>query len=264
MKAVMQHPERDMENKVKVIDQELPLTQMSNLQTRPVAASVSDKKQSSLPGLDLATRSMNKSTATHNKTKRRLQFNDSVEVYYYPENREQHDHHHHDDYDEDEDEEEMLRCEEPKLSSSSEDDQDSMQQDMTDPPFELLLFDYITHQLLPRLREQQSSSIEMIIGKRAHRSRANSLNSPSVKSIDQMSDSDSKSLSTNTNEHSFPTTGVSAAELDTTMTSSHQKTTLVRSKGRCYEVSSAEIQDVVQQLQPHSASPVVHKYQSKR
>ena len=43
----------------------------------------------------------------------RLQFNDSVEVYFYPENKEQHNHHLHedDDYDDDDDMD-FLKCEE--------------------------------------------------------------------------------------------------------------------------------------------------------
>ena len=45
------------------------------------------------------------------------------------------------DYSEDEDERELLRCEEPKLSSCSEDELD----EMMDPSFEELLFDFIVH-----------------------------------------------------------------------------------------------------------------------
>jgi len=58
-------------------------------------------QKSTLASLDLATQADNgKSVRT------RLQFNDAIEVYFYPENKEQHDHHHEEDYDEDEDEEE--------------------------------------------------------------------------------------------------------------------------------------------------------------
>ena len=45
--------------------------------------------------------------------KRKLQFNDTVEVYYYPENKEQHNHHNESDL-EDEDEE-SIYCNEPNF-----------------------------------------------------------------------------------------------------------------------------------------------------
>lgn len=48
-----------------------------------------------------------------------------------------------DDLDEDE---EVLRCEEPRLT----DDDDEMQE-VTDPSFEELLFNYISQTLLPRI-----------------------------------------------------------------------------------------------------------------
>lgn len=55
---------------------------------------------------------------TPNKSERRLQFNDTIEVYYYPENKEQHEHHLTVDF------EDELLCDEPPLSSnpSGEDD----------------------------------------------------------------------------------------------------------------------------------------------
>jgi len=114
-KGVVQHPERDMENKVRVIDQKEDL---SSTPRRPLNISRScSQRKSTLPGLDLATRTAYK--ATSNKSGRRCAFNDTVEVYYYPENKEQHEHHLSDDFD-DEDEE-QLRSDAPQLSSTAPD-----------------------------------------------------------------------------------------------------------------------------------------------
>lgn len=63
-------------------------------------------KSSSLIGLDLATDKTPQTSPT--KGQRKLKFNDTVEVYYYPENKEQHDHH---KLDSDSDED-LLDCEE--------------------------------------------------------------------------------------------------------------------------------------------------------
>lgn len=105
-----------MENKVRVIDQNNALhsqAQMPVSRLKPCSA-----RKSSLPSLDLATRTSNKPT-TSGTIGRRCMFNDAVEVYYYPENREQHDHHLSEEFD-DEDEE-SLRCEEPKITESEHD-----------------------------------------------------------------------------------------------------------------------------------------------
>mmetsp|Transcript_40326 Transcript_40326/g.52820 ORF Transcript_40326/g.52820 Transcript_40326/m.52820 type:complete len:123 (+) Transcript_40326:818-1186(+) len=110
-----------------------------------VARKPGSVKKSSLPSLDLATRSMNQS-AVGKSDGRRLQFNDSVEVYFYPENKAQHEHHLRDNDDLDDDDEDFLVCEEPRLT---EDDEDV--QEMADPSFEELLFNYISHSLLPRI-----------------------------------------------------------------------------------------------------------------
>jgi len=123
------------------------------------------------------------------------------------------------------------------------------------------------------------------LSKRARRSRANSLNSPSVRSFassdaeqgeEAGSDSD-KSLSTN--ENSFPTTGLSSALNSAELGSppSHQKTPTKRPKNRSYEVSKNEIHDMpglatgpvalqsAQTMQaPQTASPNVHKHANKR
>ena len=93
MKQVAQHPERDMENRVPVIDQEEPEQVSENLARLPSA------KKSTIPSLDLATQTYKGRKSDGQK--RRLKFNDSIEVYYYPENKEQHDHHLNDDEDDD-------------------------------------------------------------------------------------------------------------------------------------------------------------------
>lgn len=94
--------------------------------------------KSRLQSLDLATRSNSKFISS--SVPRRLQFNDTVEVYYYPENKEQHAHHD-SDY---EFEDESLAC------SEAYDLQDEAQE-CADPDFEEMLQDYIKHSLLPKL-----------------------------------------------------------------------------------------------------------------
>ena len=134
---------------------------------------------------------------------RRLQFNDTVEVYYYPENKEQHNHHDSDF----EFEEESLAC--------GEDADFAEVQESADPDFEEMLQDYIKRSLLPRLQEE-SSTASHALGKRLRRSRTNSLGSVTpVKLYNEEfrtgcnNDSDSdKSLSTN--ENSCPTSGPSS------------------------------------------------------
>ena len=81
---------------------------------------------------------MNKASLT--KSGRRLQFNDNIEVYFYPENKEQHDHHLRENEDEFDEDEELLRCEEPRLT----DEDEEQLQELTDPSFEELLYNYIT------------------------------------------------------------------------------------------------------------------------
>jgi hypothetical protein len=54
---------------------------------------------------------------TPNKSERRLQFNDTIEVYYYPENKEQHEHHLTVEYEENDIE--QLECDEPPVGSNT-------------------------------------------------------------------------------------------------------------------------------------------------
>ena len=134
---------------------------------------------------------------------RRLQFNDTVEVYYYPENKEQHNHH---DSDFDFEEENLACVEAADLTEV---------QESADPGFEEMLQDYIKRSLLPRLQEE-SSTASNLHGKRTRRSRASSLGSVTPVKLyseefragcNDDSDSD-KSLSTN--ENSCPTSGPSS------------------------------------------------------
>ena len=146
---------------VRVIDQPIP----------PIAVSTSPRcrkkptqaPKSSLQGLDLATcgkMSLIQTPAT--KQKKRLAFNDTVEVYFYPENREQHYSNEESEYEDDssepcfdneEDEArvsvisstgagEAMRTRNNLQNTASGQDVNNLQES-SDPTFEELLVDYI-------------------------------------------------------------------------------------------------------------------------
>ena len=75
----------------------------------------------------------------------KLSFNDSIEVYYYPENMEQHAHH--------------FRYDSNELEESADDDLASDQevQEDTDPDFEGMLLDYIKKKIIPNLSQKSST-----------------------------------------------------------------------------------------------------------
>ena len=186
LKRVMTHPERDIEI-VRVIDQPTPCEKPATPKGKVPETAAVPYHQSSLESLDLATK-----LATPKKQGRGLQFNDTVEVYYYPENKEQHEHHSESEF-----EEEI-------------DDVLDGPQEQTDPSFEELLCTYMRQQVIPRYREQQrKQSLDAFAtpSKRFRRERANSQTSVAVplssKFANEESDSDKSS---STNENTFPTT----------------------------------------------------------
>ena len=204
----------------------------------------------------MATR--NRSEQSQVKQRPRLQFNDTVEVYFYPENRAQHDHHL------SEGDEESLLCEEEQPLTSEE----QVEQENADPSFEELLFNFITNQLAPRIADENSSALATPM-QRTRRSRASSMNaeSPTFKSMmdegsvaaeEECSDSD-KSQSTNENTNLINsnattqnTSALNSADNCASPCSNY------RSKTRTYESSKHEvidIQGVTTPVQGGKASP---------
>lgn len=85
--------------------------------------------------LDLATPHQNKKESCAKKN-RTLKFNDTIEVYFYPENKAQHGTPENSD-----DEEEPIQIDYPRLAEA---DDDEVAQELVDPTFEEMLHTYIS------------------------------------------------------------------------------------------------------------------------
>ena len=72
---------------------------------------------------------------------RKIKFNDTIEVYYYPENMAQHDHHKNESDDDFEDPNDLTY--EESISCNEKISLDDAPQEQTDPSFEEMLFHYL-------------------------------------------------------------------------------------------------------------------------
>lgn len=176
----------------------------------------------------------------------KLSFNDSIEVYYYPENMEQHAHH--------------FRYDSNELEESADDlVSDQEVQEDTDPDFEGMLLDYIKKKIIPSLNQKSSAK------KRARRSLCSAptmqnLNTMMLDYDECLEEGTNSDSSVTTNENTMATNNIGSSDI-----SGIQSPRLRRRKAISFEPSSREDSDnegvtsLLEEKKLNSASPILYK-----